>query len=77
MREKEDDDVASINVNVSIGLDALDRPIWGARGIAEAIGADERKVWHLIRIGAIPVGRAGDRVFTTARALKATFRVEA
>ena len=56
-------------------LDPLDRPIWGVKAIAKAIDTDERKCWHLIRIGQLPVDRAGDSVFTTLRALRSRFAV--
>ena len=56
-------------------LDQLDRPIWGVKTIAKVIDTDERKCWHLIRIGQLPVSRAGDRVFTTLRALRQRFSV--
>ena len=56
-------------------LDPLDRPIWGVKAIAKVIDTDERKCWHLIRIGQLPVNRAGNRVFSTLRALQSRFVV--
>ena len=65
------------NANGNIDLDPQDQPIWGAKAIAEAIHAPERKVWHLIRTKQIPINRCGDRIFTTLRALRKRFAVEA
>jgi hypothetical protein len=56
-------------------LDPIDRPLWGVKAIAKAINTDERKCWHLIRIGQLPVKRAGGRVFSTLRALQSHFVV--
>jgi hypothetical protein len=62
---------------VSIGLDPEDRPIWGVKAIAEVLGLEERQAWYLVQTKRIPIGRAGSRIFSTARALKKTFAVEA
>jgi hypothetical protein len=64
-----------MQTNHEVILDPLDRPIWGVKAIAKVIHTDERKCWHLIRIGQLPVNRAGNRVFSTLRALQSRFAV--
>lgn len=62
---------------VSLGLDPEDRPIWGVKAIAELLGLEERQTWYLVQTKRIPIGRAGSRIFSTPRALKKAFSVEA
>jgi uncharacterized protein (DUF362 family) len=58
-------------------IDPDDKPIVGVKNIAGATGLEERQVWHLIRTKKLPHKRMGKHIVSTARALKAAFKVEA
>lgn len=47
-----------------------DKPILGAKAIAEAVGLPLRQVTWLIENGALPVRKLGHRVYTTPRWLR-------
>lgn len=50
-------------------LDPLDKPIFGLKAIAEAIGESERRTQYLAAKGYIPVSHAGRLTYSTLRRL--------
>ena len=61
----------------NLNLDEQDRPIWGARAIAQAINKSERATYHLLETGRLPANKTGKIWNTTLRRLRRAFDPEA
>ncbi len=57
-------------------LDELDRPIWGARRIAEEAGRTERQIYHLTARGHLDVSVVGNRLVSTPRRIRRSLGIE-
>jgi len=64
-----------ISQNSASVLDPLDRPIKGAKAIAEATGGvmTAAQVWYALEHGQLPGRKQGRNWITTARLLRAHF----
>jgi hypothetical protein len=50
-------------------IDDLDRPCWGAGGIARILNVSERRAFHLLAQGRLPARKVGGRWCSTPRRL--------
>ncbi|HEV7344386.1 MAG TPA: helix-turn-helix domain-containing protein [Devosia sp.] len=55
--------------------DGLDL-IWGAEGIAKAIGCTKRKTYHMLEAGLLPARQIGQRWVVSRRKLQEHFEAE-
>lgn len=57
--------------------DLLDRPIWGARAIAQHIGRTERQTFHLLETSKLDATKVGHIWTSTKRRLNRSLGIEA
>ena len=61
----------------SLQHDLLDRPIWGARAIAQHIGRSERQCFYLLASGKLDATKLGHIWTSTKRRLNRSLGIEA